>query len=270
MIPRPNGRTGRQAPQTSLNGTRPVDAHPNLPITPWALAQDALRVAELGVRSVHVHPRCGEGRETIDLHHVGDVVAAIRSAVPAMEVGVPTCRWVQPCPGQRLETVTSWGRLGQAKPDVVAVNVHEDGWQAICARACELGIGLELGVWTPGDAVQLRQVGLPPGVVRVVAEVTVADPLVAVGEAARILRALGPVDVPVLLHGEESSAWAVLEYAAAMGLDTRIGLEDVLTNPDGRPTAGNADLVAHALQVHARGGRSRGADREPRRLARLR
>jgi uncharacterized protein (DUF849 family) len=244
--------------QTSLNGTRRPEAHPAVPVTPYALAQDARAVFELGVRSVHVHPRCGEGLETIDTHHVGDVVAAIRAVAPSMEVGVPSCRWVQPCPQQRLETVSAWGRLGQAKPDVVAVNVHEQGWLDLCARACELGIGLELGVWTPGDAVQLRQAGVPKGTVRVVAEVTVADPGIAVAEAARILRALGPVDVPVLLHGEETSAWPVLEYASAMGLDGRIGLEDVLTNPNGMRTGGNAELTRHAQRIMARRGRPGG------------
>ncbi|MDQ2709735.1 MAG: 3-keto-5-aminohexanoate cleavage protein [Actinomycetota bacterium] len=245
--------------QSSLNGTRPADAHPALPISPLALAQDAHAVYALGVRSVHVHPRCSAGLETIDTHHVGDAVAAIRSAVPAMEIGVPSCRWVQPCPTQRMQTVAAWGQLGQGKPDVVAVNVHEDGWVEICARACEQGIGLELGVWTPGDAVRLRQAGLPPGVVRVVAEVTVADPQIAVAEAARILRALGPMSVPVLLHGEENSTWAVLEYATAHGYDTRIGLEDVLTNPDGSVTGGNADLARHAQGIRARGGPRAGA-----------
>lgn len=240
--------------QSSLNGTRPSGAHPALPLSPWALAQDARAVYALGVRSVHVHPRCGQGQETIDPHHVGDVVAAIRSAVPAMEIGVPSCRWVQPCPNQRMEIVSAWGLLGQAKPDVIAVNVHEDGWERLCAQACALGIGLELGVWTPGDAVRLRQSGLPKGAVRVVAEVTVADPGIAVEEAARILRALGPMPVPILLHGEESSTWPVLEYAAAMNLHTRIGLEDVLTNPDGSVTAGNADLAQHAQAIRARGG----------------
>jgi uncharacterized protein (DUF849 family) len=267
--------------QGSLNGTRPVDAHPNIPITPWALAQDALAVAHLGVRSVHVHPRCGDGDESIDPHHVGDVVAAIRSMVPSMEICVPTCRWIQPCPTQRAELVAAWGRLGRAKPDVVAINVHEDGWLDICRRACELGIGLELGLWTPGDAVRLRQAGLPRGVVRVVAETTVADPEIAVEEAGRILKALGRVPVPVLLHGEETSAWPVFEYATLQGYHARIGLEDVLTNPDGSLTEGNADLVRHANWIRARGGpmASRGGSNgarggskpaPQRRLARLR
>jgi uncharacterized protein (DUF849 family) len=81
----------------------------------------------------------------------------------------------------------------------------------------------------------------------------------------------------VLLHGEESSAWPVFEYATLQGYHARIGLEDVLTNPDGSLTDGNADLVRHANWIRARGGpkatRSArgGAKSAPqRRLARLR
>ena len=41
---------------------------------------------------------------------------------------------------------------------------------------------------------------------RVLAEVTVTEPDVAVAEARRILAALGPVPAPILLHGEDAGA----------------------------------------------------------------
>jgi len=63
-------------------------------------------------------------------------------------------------------------------------------------------------------------VGVPPGTIRVVAEPTVSGPDTAVAEAVRILRALGHLGVPVLLHGEEDGAWPVLEYALRLGIDT--------------------------------------------------
>ncbi|MGH3569592.1 MAG: 3-keto-5-aminohexanoate cleavage protein [Pseudonocardia sp.] len=236
--------------QACLNGVRPADAHPGLPVSPDQLARDAAAVAALGVRSVHVHPRCAQSLETIDPDRVGEVIAAIRSVAPAIEVVVPSARWVAPDPRRRVDAVHRWARLGPgARPDVVAVNVGEDGWQRVCAAACAVGIGLELGVWTPADAVLLRQGRLPAGVIRVVAEVTVGDPIIAVAEADRILRALGPVTVPVLVHGEDAGAWAVWAHAIALGLHTRVGLEDMLTGPDGGPTHGNADLVEHALRI---------------------
>ncbi len=47
-------------------------------------------------------------------------------------------------------------------------------------------------------------------------------------------------EVPVLLHGEGTSAWPALLLAGRLGLSTRIGLEDVLVLPDGAQAADNA------------------------------
>jgi uncharacterized protein (DUF849 family) len=235
--------------QAVLNGSRPADAHPALPVLARHLARDAREVAELGITSVHVHPRSPDGQETLDPSYVGDTVAAIRAQVPGMEIGVATGRWIEPDPRKRIEAVLAWGHLGVGKPDVCSVNVHEKGWVDVCNAARSVGIGVELGVWTSGDAVTLRTTGLPAGTTRVLAESTVSDPETAVAEGVRILRALGSLPVPVLLHGEESGAWPVLEYAMRMGIDTRIGFEDVLVTPRGWLATGNDHLVKLALGI---------------------
>jgi uncharacterized protein (DUF849 family) len=235
--------------QAVLNGSRPEDAHPALPVLARHLARDARAVARLGISSVHVHPRGPDSQETLDPVHVGDAVAAIRAEVPGMEIGVTTGRWIQPDPFKRIEAVLAWGHLGVGKPDVCSVNVHEKGWVDVCAAAASVGIGVELGVWTSGDAVTLRTNGVPPGTSRVLAESTVSDPETSVAEAVRILRALGRLPVPVLLHGEEDGAWPVLEYALRMGINTRIGFEDVLVRPDGWLATGNDDLAKAALAI---------------------
>ncbi|MBZ4335839.1 3-keto-5-aminohexanoate cleavage protein [Corallococcus sp. AS-1-12] len=54
---------------------------------------------------------------------------------------------------------------------------------------------------------------------------------------------------PLLVHGSEGGAWAVLDHAARHGFDTRIGLEDTLTLRDGRRAEDNAALVAEAVQA---------------------
>jgi uncharacterized protein (DUF849 family) len=233
--------------QAVLNGSRPADAHPALPVLARHLARDAREVAELGITSVHVHPRGPDAQETLDPLYVGDTVAAIRAQVPGMEIGVATGRWIQPDPRKRIEAVLAWGHLGVGKPDVCSVNVHEKGWVDVCNAARSVGIGVELGVWTSGDAVTLRTTGLPAGTIRVLAESTVSAPETAVAEGVRILRALGSLPVPVLLHGEEAGAWNVLEYAMERDLDTRIGFEDVLVTPRGWLATGNDHLVKLAL-----------------------
>ncbi|HEY1974906.1 MAG TPA: 3-keto-5-aminohexanoate cleavage protein [Pseudonocardia sp.] len=238
--------------QGCLNGARPADAHPALPVTPYYLARDARAVSRYGISSVHVHPRCPKGLETLDPLHVGDAVAAIHAEVPGMEVCVPAARWVQPDPKDRIDAVMAWGRLGAGMPDVISVNVHDSEWRKVCAAAYSLGIGLELGVWTTADAVTLRNQGIPDGTVRIVAEPTVSGPNTAVAEAVRILRALGPPPegISVLLHGEEDGAWPVFEYALSVkNIDTRIGFEDVLVRPDKWLATGNEDLVKSALAL---------------------
>ena len=193
---------------------------------------DATPVIE--IRNLHKAYGALEVIKGVDITaHKGDVVSLIRQEAPGIEIGVPTGRWIQPDPKDRVETVLSWGRLGSGKPDVCGVNVHELGWTEVCHAAWSVGIAVELGVWTSGDAVTLRQNGLPPVTRRVIAESTVIDPETAVAEVIRILRALGQPPVPVLLHGEEEGAWPVLEYATRVNIDTRIGFEDVLVRPDG-------------------------------------
>jgi uncharacterized protein (DUF849 family) len=67
-------------------------------------------------------------------------------------------------------------------------------------------------------------------------------------ESLRQLRAAG-VTAPVLLHGEVESCWPLVRQAGQLGLATRIGLEDVITGPEGEPVTGNADLTRRALAV---------------------
>ncbi|MFD6534103.1 3-keto-5-aminohexanoate cleavage protein [Streptomyces sp. NPDC060184] len=48
-------------------------------------------------------------------------------------------------------------------------------------------------------------------------------------------------------NAPKCSTWPVLDLALARGLETRIGLEDTLTAPDGPPVADNGALVRLAL-----------------------
>ena len=60
--------------------------------------------------------------------------------------------------------------------------------------------------------------------------------------------------VPRLLHGHGATAWAVLTLAGERGEDSRIGLEDTLTLPDGSPARDNAELVEAGVELLARYG----------------
>ncbi|WP_211304385.1 3-keto-5-aminohexanoate cleavage protein [Umezawaea tangerina] len=233
--------------QACLNGGRPVGGHPALPVSPAQLAEDAVAVVGLGVTSLHLHPRDLVGLEVLAGPEVATAVAVVRAAVPGVEIGVTTGAWIQGDPGRRAELVAGWAGLAAGRPDVASVNVHEAGWVEVCAALDGAGIGIELGVFHATAARALVAHGVPPGTRRVLAEVRPgADP---VPEAEALLRLLEPLGPPVLLHGEDTTTWPVLAYAARLELDARIGLEDTLLRPDGTPATDNADLVGYAIRV---------------------
>ncbi|MCC8245799.1 3-keto-5-aminohexanoate cleavage protein [Saccharothrix luteola] len=230
--------------QACLNGAREPGSHPSVPITPQQLAADAAACGELGVTSFHLHPRDVVGLEVLAGPEVATSVSVVRSVVPRAEIGVTTGAWIVPDPVRRAELVRGWAGLAAGRPDFASVNVHEDGWLAVADALRDAGIGIELGVFHVEAARALLDVGVPSGTVRVLAEV---QPGETAQDAARLLDLLGPLGAPILLHGEDDSAWPVLDYAVTRGLDTRIGLEDTLTLRDGTQAADNAQLVKLAL-----------------------
>jgi uncharacterized protein (DUF849 family) len=91
--------------------------------------------------------------------------------------------------------------------------------------------------------------GVP--VERVLVEIIDTPPDAAIDRADEILARLAEAGWAgeVLLHGEEQACWPVLDHAFRLGLPSRIGLEDTLVDPDGRPATDNADLVTHAMAI---------------------
>ncbi|MEU1359472.1 3-keto-5-aminohexanoate cleavage protein [Micromonospora zamorensis] len=257
-----------------LNGGRGRDAHPAVPVSPAELAVDAARCAALGVAAVHVHPRDASGVESLRPEVIADALTAIRAARPGLPVGVSTGAWIEPAPAARVAAVRSWSVL----PDFASVNAHEAGAEAVAVALHERGVLVEVGLWTLDAVEAYRSWRVPVG--RILVECMAQEVPVAVADAGRILAALpastrmpaappsstgvpagspsaarSPQDAvapPVLLHAEGPATWAVLAEAVSRGLHTRIGLEDTLLLPDGRPAPGNAALVTAALAAGAR------------------
>jgi uncharacterized protein (DUF849 family) len=59
------------------------------------------------------------------------------------------------------------------------------------------------------------------------------------------------VRAPRLQHGDGEATWILIQDAVRRGIDTRVGFEDTLLLPDGRPAASNADLVRAAYELGA-------------------
>jgi uncharacterized protein (DUF849 family) len=229
-----------------LNGRRnPLD-HPAVPVTPDQLAAAAAGAVEAGAEAVHLHPRGGDGQESLRLTDVGAAVAAVRAACPGTPVGVTTGLWVTGDVWTRRDEVMTWADLDAAgRPDFASVNVSEDGWQELTVILADCGIGAEAGICSVADAEATASFEPSADWLRILVEVTGATSATAAMQADEILDVLyaARMTAPILLHGEDEGCWPLVAHAGRLGLATRIGLEDVLTGPDGRDVPDNAELV---------------------------
>lgn len=234
-----------------LNGNRPAGAHPALPLTPDALAADAVAVRAAGAQAVHVHPRDARGRESLGSADIGAAVEAIRAAAPGLPVGVSTGLWMTEGDVRaRQEIVRGWARLPeQARPDFASCNLSEEGFGDLALAVLDAGVDVEAGVWSVRDAEALAGSGVADRTLRILIEVIDAPAAQAWPSAERVLDRLDELGPPVprLLHGEGPAAWPLIDEAIRLGLPTRIGLEDVLCGPAGDPVSGNAELVRLVL-----------------------
>jgi uncharacterized protein (DUF849 family) len=233
--------------QVCLNGPRGAVDGAVVPLTPEVMGESAAWAVAAGAMDVHVHPKSPCGEDSLSPKVLAPTLEAIRARV-SVPVGVTTGAWAEPEPEARLARVRSWAQL-PALPDHASVNWHEEGAEEIAAALIELGVGVEAGIWSGTDgAARFAVSPLGPRVLRVLAEVTDTSADTAEDTAHALLSGLGSAHGrPVLLHGEDGSAWPVLRLAGRLGLATRIGLEDTLLLPDGQRAASNAQLVTEGL-----------------------
>jgi uncharacterized protein (DUF849 family) len=229
------------AVKACLNGGRSRDEHPAVPHTAGELAADAIAVRAAGAFAVHVHPREADGAQTLRAGPCGEAIAAIRAAAPGLPVGLSCAEAIDPDPFARTAAVSSW----RERPDFVSVNAWELGWAGIVRQALRTAIAVEVGLASTADAEALAASAFTHQILRALVEVEGG------ADDARAIAARVPDAVPQVWHGYGMRTWEVLAAGAVAGYDVRVGLEDVLELPDGRPAAGNAELVAAAVALIA-------------------
>jgi uncharacterized protein (DUF849 family) len=215
--------------QACLNGSRPPGDHERLPLTPDELARDAVEVAEAGAVALHVHPRGPDGLESLEPEHCAAAVRALREAAPQLELSLSTGLWITGGDVERrLECIRGWTEL----PDVVSLNVIEEGWEDVAALVRERGIHIEIGLWLADHPARLAAARLARRCRRALIEPQETAPAMAVATAQAID---GGLDAGVDRSRE-----------------ARIGLEDTYWLPDARRAGSNADLVAAAAERYLR------------------
>jgi len=226
--------------QACLNGDRAA----GVPRSPEELARAAQGAVAAGAAALHVHPRAGDGRESLDGADIAAALAAIRAAVPGVPVGVSTGAWIVPDVTARLNAIAGW----TVRPDCASVNLSEAGSVEVGRALLAAGIGIEAGLATAEDAAALVASGWAARCLRVLLEPQEPYSAAALATADACARLLDSHDLrpPRLLHGCDRTVWPVLDAALARGLDIRIGLEDTLFLPNGALAPDNAALVAAA------------------------
>ncbi|WP_345780629.1 3-keto-5-aminohexanoate cleavage protein [Ornithinimicrobium faecis] len=243
--PHPAGLIG--VLQACLNGSLTPAEHSTVPITPRDLAVAAADAVAAGATDLHLHPRDSMGGETLEPAAVADAIIAVTTAVPGTPVGITTGAWTG-SPTQRLDWVRHWTTL----PDHASVNWHEDGAHQMAELLLERGVEVDVGLWSAAAVTRWLGSPLRDRCSRVLLELPDGPEADQVRGLAEAMLAPLQGSVPVgrvLLHGEGSTAWEALEYAGWAGLQTRVGLEDVLVLPDGSAAADNAALVRVARGV---------------------
>jgi uncharacterized protein (DUF849 family) len=168
--------------------------------------------------------------------------------VPGIPLSLTTSAEIEPDPDRRYALVAGWTEL----PDLVTANQGEPGIVELCELLLERGVGIEAGLLAVSDAEAFVAAGLAPRCVRVLMEPLDAEPARAVERAAemeRIVVASAGGELEQMHHGDGIASWAVNKRALRRGHGIRTGLEDTGVLPDGRPAAGNADLVRAAVEL---------------------
>jgi uncharacterized protein (DUF849 family) len=231
--------------QACINGARPNDYHPQLPLTVEAMAIDAAACVSAGASELHIHPRGPNGRES--LSSVEETVHAVRCTCPGTLVGVSTGAWIEGAEKRTRDCIAAWRML----PDYASVNLSERDAPAVIALLHSMGVGVEAGLATVSDAERFVALADCRRALRILIEIeepdlekadAIADGIAQVLEHANVRR-------PILLHGFDATVWHFVKRAYQQRWSTRVGLEDGCQHPNGETASGNADLIFDAIQI---------------------
>ena len=232
--------------QAALNGDRGL---PVVPRTPDELASEARASVDAGARVLHLHPYDADGRQTCEAEPCAAAIRAVRAVCPGIPISLSTSAEIEADPERRRALVAAWTEL----PELVTANQGEEGILDLCALLVERGVGIEAGLLSLDDAHAFVASGIAGHCVRAMVEPLGEDPDMAVAEAEAIenVLAIAGIGLEQVHHGDGLASWAVNRRGAALGHGIRTGLEDTAVLPDGRPAAGNGELVAAAAAILA-------------------
>ncbi|PKR89948.1 3-keto-5-aminohexanoate cleavage enzyme [Pleomorphomonas diazotrophica] len=232
--------------QACINGARPFDYHPALPLTVEAMARDSAACISAGAAEVHLHARAADGRESLSA--VDETIRLVRRTCPGTLVGVSTGAWIEGEPRRTREAIAGWRVL----PDYASVNLSEPDAPAVIDLLHGMGVGVEAGLATVEDA--RRFVALEEGrrIFRILIEIDHEQDIQKGEDIVNgIASVLGEAGIarPTLLHGFDATVWHFVGLAQQRRWSTRVGLEDGCRRVTGEVARDNAQLVTDAVRM---------------------
>jgi uncharacterized protein (DUF849 family) len=235
--------------KAAVNGGRGRAEHPALPITPMEIAQAARKAVAAGADVVHAHARGTEGGQTIHPDDIRALVQAVRTEAPGVVLGTTTGLWTCVDHAERMRLLEAWP--DDAPLDFASVAFCEEGAAEAADLVLAKGLLLESAVWALADVPALLAAPSLHRNVRILIEPEDHDPTVAVAHARAMAAQIrsARVDVPLLYHGYDDTAWPLVRAAIADGVETRVGFEDTLRLEDGTQATDNAEMVRLAREI---------------------
>jgi len=272
--------------EVALNGGRSRDEHPGVPLTPAEVAADAVACFAAGATVAHIHARGPDGAWSADPGWYAEAIHGIRTQAPGMIVSLTSIRPEDEPVERVVAMLDALAAQSETRPDAVSINLgHIAVWELVVdgrrtihypnayadivavLRACRPhDIIPELGVMDLGfvsNAVALAEDGELPAHPWFLVELDSprfgSGTQVAPATVESYAAVAGAVDAWFpearwAAHGSGVGTFAVVGAALARGQHARVGLEDTVVGPDGRPM-GNVEQVRWAVEAVERTGR---------------
>lgn len=232
--------------QAALNGNRMGSP---VPKATTSIIESAISCIRKGAGSIHFHTRDANGNESLEGKYVDEQVGQLRTIVKGIPIGISTGEWIEPDLTKRLDLIRGWKNL----PDFVSINYDEPGFEQMTELISKMGIHIEAGLSSPESAKNFSALIHNGNYIRILIEPREQKLEVAIATIQHIESHLAECDIelPYLLHGVDTTCWDLFRMAIRKGYQTRMGLEDTLTLPNGDKARSNMELIEHARQIKA-------------------
>jgi uncharacterized protein (DUF849 family) len=257
------------------NITRP-EQHPNLPITPAQIADDAIEAARAGAAIAHIHVRDPEtGAPSMALEHYREVVERIRESGTDLIINLTTGPGGRFIPSDHDPKVAAPGstlmrpeervaHVVALRPEICSLDLNTMWFGTsvvintprnvtIMAEAIRAaGVKPELEVFDSGDiqlAHQLLESGVLPRPALFQVVLGIRNGFPATPETLLYARSLLPADAQWAAMGTGRMEFPIVAQACLLGGHVRVGLEDNLYLSKGVLAPSNAALVERAVTI---------------------